>query len=459
MTETGLKAGFARVDISPKEPMPLFGYGNNDKRLHETVLDGICTTCVAFQDNVTTVLLFTNDLGQAFEKVMDTAREKIAKRTGVPRENIMLSSTHTHSGPDCSCTVIPYTEKYNEYATDGMAEAAEKALQDLAPASMKGGTVETFGLNFVRHYTRVSGGITGDVFGDFLVDPETGALEKDVSAYADHTTDADRLMLLVEFDRLESEKPNILIANWRAHASITGGNYKKDCSADFPHAFRKAVEDATGCEVAYFQGAAGNINPRSRIKKEDCTRDYLEFGRELAAFAVLGRKTLKPLRIGPIRAFSENYTARVNHSEDGKVEKAREVQKLWKELNVLRPVQEFGFPYQIWSPYHADSIVQRSKMGKNIDIEIHGVAIGDFAWTTVPCEQFDVNAKHIRENLPFPVTFAMGYTNQDPGYIPSALAFAYGCYETHNCLFAPGTGEEVAEELITKLRAFWEEGC
>ena len=457
MADTGLKAGFARVDISPKEPMPLFGYGNNDKRLHETVLDGICTTCVAFQDDVTTVLLFTNDFGQAFEKVMDEAREKITARTGVPRENIMLSSTHTHSGPDCSCEVIPYTAKYNEYATDGMAEAAEKALQDLAPAVMKGGTVETHGVNFVRHYTRVSGNITGDVFGDFLIDPETRELVKDRSAYADHTTEADRLMLLVKFDRMESEKKSILLANWRAHASITGGNYKKECSADFPHSFRKTVEEVLGCHVAYFQGASGNINPRSRIKEEDCTRDYMEFGRELAAFAIRGERTLKPLRIRPIRSFSENYTARVNHSEDAKVPEAKEVQKLWHELNELRPVQEFGFPRKIWSPYHADSIVQRSKMGKNIDIELHGVTIGDFAWTTVPCEQFDVNAKHIRDRLPFPVTFAMGYTNQDPGYIPSALAFAYGCYETHNCLFAPGTGEEVAEELIRKMKALWDE--
>ena len=333
MAETELKVGFARVDISPKEPMPLFGYGNNDKRLHETVLDGIQTTCVAFRDAETTVLLFTTDFGQAFEKVMDTAREKITKRTGVPRENIMLSATHTHSGPDCSCKAIPYTAVYNEYATDGMAEAAAKALEDLAPAVMKGGTVETFGLNFVRHYTRVSGGITGDVFGEVIMDPETGEVVKDQSAYADHTTEADRLMLLVEFDRSASDKANILLANWRAHASITGGNYKTDCSADFPYAFRKAVEDATGCHVAYFQGAAGNINPRSRIREENCTKDYMEYGRELAAFALLGRKALKPLKIRPIKSFSENYVARINHSEDDKVEKAKEVQKYWKEVN------------------------------------------------------------------------------------------------------------------------------
>ena len=456
MANTILKAGFARVDISPKEPMPLFGYGNNDKRLHETVLDGICTTCVAFQDDETTVLLFTNDFGQAFENVMDTAREKITKRTGVPKENIMLSSTHTHSGPDCSCFRIPYTAVYNEYATDGMAEAALEAIRDLAPAKMLGGTVETKGLNFVRHYTRASGGITGDVFGDLIMDPETGKLEKDRSVYADHTTEADRLMLILRLDRSESEKKDIILANWRAHASITGGNHKTECSADFPHAFRSAAEEATGCNVAYFQGAAGNINPRSRIKEEDCTRDYMEFGRELAAFLIHGLRSLKPLRIRPIRVFSEQYSARVNHSEDEKLPKALEVRKLWHELNEVRPVQEFGYPHKIWSPYHADSIAARSKMGARLDIELHAAAIGDFAWTTVPCEQFDVNAKHIREHVPFPVTFAIGYTNQDPGYIPSALAFAYGCYETHNCLFAPGTGEEVAEELAARLNEIWE---
>lgn len=47
-----------------------------------------------------------------------------------------------------------------------------------------------------------------------------------------HTTEIDPTMHLIKFDRGEGNKP-VLMMNWRAHATITGGASKGDFSADF----------------------------------------------------------------------------------------------------------------------------------------------------------------------------------------------------------------------------------
>ena len=42
--------GFGRVDITPREPLPLMGYGNTMRRISANVLDPLYATCVAVSD-------------------------------------------------------------------------------------------------------------------------------------------------------------------------------------------------------------------------------------------------------------------------------------------------------------------------------------------------------------------------------------------------------------------------
>ena len=67
-------------------------------------------------------------------------------------------------------------------------------------------------------------------------------------------------------------------------------------------------------------------------------------------------------------------------------------------------------------------------------------------------EMFDVTGMYIKENSPFTRTFIVGYSYPGGGgYIPTIQGFANGGYEADNCMFAPGTAEEIAETLIGML--------
>ena len=95
-----LKAGYARVDITPAYPVPLGGFGNTHTRIHERVLDPIYAVCVAISDGESTLLLYHLDLVYMTEENVAVCKRGIEERFGVPQKNILLNVTHTHSAPD-----------------------------------------------------------------------------------------------------------------------------------------------------------------------------------------------------------------------------------------------------------------------------------------------------------------------------------------------------------------------
>jgi hypothetical protein len=64
-----------------------------------------------------------------------------------------------------------------------------------------------------------------------------------------------------------------------------------------------------------------------------------------------------------------------------------------------------------------------------VDLELHGIRIGQFALVGFPGEPFASIGVAVRERSPFPVTLMTGYTNGWSGYVPTDDAFAVGGYE------------------------------
>ena len=96
-----LLAGFARVDITPTESVPLAGYGATSTRMSQNVLSPLYSTCLALTDGSgNTVLFFHNDLCITPAHFAKAVRQAVGSKTGVAASNVMVSATHTHSGPD-----------------------------------------------------------------------------------------------------------------------------------------------------------------------------------------------------------------------------------------------------------------------------------------------------------------------------------------------------------------------
>ena len=113
-------------------------------------------------------------------------------------------------------------------------------------------------------------------------------------------------------------------------------------------------------------------------------------------------------------------------------------------------LKQYGFN----SVLHANSVVNRSRMGETEILELMAVSVGDISFATAPIEMFNSHGRHIKDNTPFAITFMLAYSNGSHSYIPDLKAFEYDCYEKNSCHFLPGTGEEIAKthvELLNQL--------
>ena len=204
------RVGYARVDITPTEPIPLMGYGNTFRRVSGPVLDPLYATCVAIGDETgNTVLMIGID--STVPNYMGYTREEVSKATGVPEERIVINVTHTHSAPDLDAK-HPGVDVYKPIYKEGCVKAAVEAFQDMQPAQLSYGSIETQSLNFVRHYRMDDGSFGGDNFGDWT------------NHYAvANATEVDPTMHLLKFTR--ENAPDVLVMSWRAHANLLYSNW------------------------------------------------------------------------------------------------------------------------------------------------------------------------------------------------------------------------------------------
>jgi len=436
-----LKVGYARVDITPTEPVPLAGYGNTDKRISNNILSHLYCTCIAFTgEDGNTVLLFHNDLINSPTVLSTPARESISAATGVPFEQIIIAATHTHSAPDVWQEKFESIQNFRKYFTEQATKCAVEAMADRKSAELSVAKTKTRNLNFVRHYLMNDGSVVGDNYGTTAG-----------KTYVGHVTQADPEMRLVKFTREGGE--DILLVNWQTHPHRTGGNKKYDISADIVGAMRDEVEAATGMRFIYFTGGAGNINPHSRIKEENIAPDFLAQGKAMAEYAIAALPTLQNVAAGPVR-FAHRYQREpLNRPSEELLENAKKIQALWLELNDASEVNKVGQPLGIHSPYHANALIAKYNLPEDTQVEIplNAFSIGDVAFATTPYETFDTNAREVREGSPFPMTVFSSCANNTTSYIPSAAGFAIGGYEADCTRALPGTGEKMANILVDML--------
>ena len=382
-------------------------------------------------------LLLVNDAA------MKSLRPEVSAKTGIPETCIHFAATHTHAGPTLN-TTVPSTAAYIEFLTQQLCHAAKEALADRAPVRIYAGKADTVNLNFVRHYITSAGTYMGDNFGD-RVNPVVA-----------HTAPADTRMQLLRFAR--SGKADVILVNWQAHGKMSstinsefGRIHRRHLSADFVGYTRNALEAQTGALTIYFSGAAGNLNPDSRIEAEMPTKDPAEFGRQLAQYALRALENMREISGGPIRCSQRSVTACTDHSDDSKLDIAQQVWSAWSvdQEKARLLAAEHGFN----SPYAARDVINRFNAGSHMQMELNTITAGALAFAAAPYEMFCENGMYIKETAPFNTTIIMSCANGYYSYLASERAFGHGGYEVDSRRFMKGTAEKMAENFVDMLHA------
>lgn len=441
-TEPELLIGYAEADITPEGSVPLRGYGRVHKRYSKNTLDPLLVSCMAITDNEgNTILLMAIDLTTS--ATVTEYRDAISEETCVPASHIAISASHTHSAPDTTAKYLKGVKSYNTMLQKQVLQVAKDAMADRKAATLFGATVETTGLNFVRRYVLKDGTFGGDNYGDFSVGIEG------------HESEVDNTMQLVKVVR--EGRPDIILTNFQTHPHRTGGSKKYDVSADIVGAYRTALSEALGCQVMYFTGGSGNVNPTSRIQEENIYPDYLSHGNAMALAAQ--QADYQPLSIGKVQAVSRDVEAQVNHTYDEYADILKAQHKRWNdgELSTAQfnELANTLVPFKINSPYHANAIYNNSKRSATETFTIYAFSFGDVSFIGAPYEMFDHNGLQIKEDSPFAMTIVGTCCNGGMGYLPSALGFQNGGYSVDTTRYVGGTAEQMVENFTEMLRELY----
>jgi len=243
-----LSAGAAKVEITPKSPAHLAGYASRDEP-SEGVHDPLFARALMLDDGTTSICLASCDLCLLTTELHDELRELIGAATGIDPANVLLATTHTHSGPVTRGENV--NAEWLEAFKYKMAYVALLAQRRKRPAriAFDSGSSDA-GVNRREH-------------------KEDGTT--DLGANPDGFVDRELGVFRVED---ESGAPLAVAWNYGCHGTLLGPkNYL--ISADYMGVACHRVEQAMGDDVVamFLSGGSGNVDPRHRVEP---TPEHLE---------------------------------------------------------------------------------------------------------------------------------------------------------------------------------------
>ena len=365
------------------------------------------------------------------------ARKRVVEATGIAGQWIQFTSTHTHSAP----TVYPGGHGYEEFMEiyyPAVVQAARDALADREEAAILAGQTQAKGMTFVRRYKLADGTYEG-------ASGNTSTCKELV----DHVYPSDETVQMIRFVR--KEKKDVLLCNLGAHATFNGATSKTDLSADFPSAIRDCIEARQGCLVAYFIAAAGDQTPNSRMKSDNHGLNYRQYGDRIGQLICEAMPKLQPVKAGKLRVRFGQCQVPTNRENLHRLEDAKKVWQLFREVGFKEsnPVAHAnGFA----SVYEAFAIVRHADLPDTKEIGVNALALGDLAMIFASYEMYSDNARYVRENSPYGMTFVTSCANGNNGYLPSDIGYEIGCYEAYASNVGRGAGEQLTEKFLELLR-------
>lgn len=194
VTQTTFRYGWAEVDITPAKPV--FIAGQFHARRSEGVMDPITATVWAVESNGDQVLFVTCDLSVISNELRVAIRQRLEHNDmGLDVGKIVISSTHTHTGPQNRAHLSPAVSdnkagivgleampvlEYVEFAADRIAAAARKAWTTRADGGVAYGAGEAvIGRN--RRWVNSQGQATM-----YRLNPDVTHTFEHIEGYEDH---------------------------------------------------------------------------------------------------------------------------------------------------------------------------------------------------------------------------------------------------------------------------------
>ncbi len=434
-----LKAGFARVDITPPLGSYLSGYFRD--RYADGVLDPIELNAIALENGQETVVIVTADILYINLPYSEEIRRLISERINVPKNNVVVVALHQHTSIGLTKhspkNTIFEDHAYMDVLHRKFADVAQMAVNDLAEATLwvdEEPTAEP--IAFIRRYLMKDGSI--------LTNPGIARRDEIVHPQGE----ADNNVRLLRFKRTQGN--DIAFVNFSTHPDVVSGT---KFSADWPGFARRYVEaDLKGVSCLLLVGAQGDSNHYNYFADQ--------LGKGYAYSAHMGRVIADTVlkiwdrgRKMQVDRLCADFQIVYNRTRTDGAERYDEcVALLEAHAKGLLPGQEKGNNVGGAQVSEARRIVNIKNETIYQKVPVTAVSVGNVALVGFGGEPFMHYAAAVREALPEHFIVASCCTNGSEGYWPTASAFAEGGYEANSTPFTSTLEEEVVGAVVEMLK-------
>ena len=401
----------AKRNITPPFPMYMRGYAMRTGKSIGVLDELYCRTLVLRIDGEI-FIWSTLDLCRLEEPISDYARTVLAGKYSVPKENIIIGTIHTHSGPDIS------------FEDEGEDRNHRKAVyRELVMKQLFDAVDECFDRGFLEVTPYMVKGTIEGVYGN--------------RNYIDKPSDKDINMILFRNE-------NHVVAGmfqFTCHPTVLGIHNMK-ISSDLLGNIGKALDEKYNSIFITMQGACGDMGNRQYRQGNDeneLWRVRDEVMKQVNVFAEA--ETPMELKAGSVK--TAEYTIHQTYDLD-----AMKAQLAEDEKKLAAAVTEDDKKL-LWSGVRH---MRRKIQSGGINVTLRSVIfhLGDLEMITIPGELFSTFGMEIKKNFNAPMRIVWGYANYSAGYIVEKDEFGKG-YESMQTPFPQGEAELYVDHLIKSL--------
>lgn len=426
---TGLKAGAARVDITPDASALPQGFLG--------VHDPIYARAIVVDNGRTRAAMVTVDAGAIGEDTWNAVADRAQRELGIPRDQLILTATHSHSVPRGAAP------GYSDRVFEAVAQAASR----LQPAQMAYGEGVSY-INVNRN----------------LIDRETHRWWEGPN----YDGPSDKTVAVVRFATPDG-KPIAVFYNYAVHAVING--QLDMVSGDIPGAASRYIEESLGDDAVavWSTGAAGDQNPvffqQTYDLREIRIADYARRGEDISNAMPPGGRGLD--RQNPDVARLMNQQTRMAESmgqmlgeEVLHVTRAN-LDRSTASSDIAGGQSEFTCPGRRRTDTGRAGYPGTYVDADPISVRLSFLMVGDVMIGGVNAEVFNPIGQRFKREAPFKHTMMATLTNgmAMSGYIPNDAAYGYDTFEVISSRLKPGCAETAIVDglldLMGDARVVW----
>ena len=439
--DRGLKAGAARIDVTPApDALPAKGYPRG-------IRDHIYVRTIVIDNGQTGAAFITVDI----DGIGPGLIPEISKVTGIPEENIVMSPTHTHSSIQLprgdAADVDPNRLSFAKNLEKSIVECASQAVKNLQPASVGYSTGTAF-LNVNRN----------------AIDPFTRLWTQ----APDYEGPSDKTVAVVTYRSAEGE-PIAVFYNYSMHgnSSYMSGILTGDAPGEASRYIERYYDNKI--VAVYSPSAQGDQNPRYLQPMSDIEK----IKSDLALSSGRARNSEEANKMAGFEGAVDDIADIDPDLYERQSEMISALGAFLGEevLRVVKYTTRYRSDARIFSTDTVVTCPGRTRTnfnregspatytdGNPVNIGLKLMVIGDIAFAVMGGDPFSRIKEHLMDEAPFNHTIMVVMSNGlGGGYIPTDDAYGMNTFQVLGSKLQPGCAERaIINGFLDLMDRAWE---